>query len=328
MRAFLDEVPSFERQYDAARVVRLLETACGAANTIQDNVALAACAEQLLRCSRAIGYREAEATAYRYAARAAWQLFEIERAGDFFARALEMFASMGQRFKQLLVLADIANMKTYLGKFDEALELFAAADALAVAISYGFGHVACVNNISYAAYLKGDFALARASAKQALELVDALEAPTVRAHALVNLGVAERELDNVDAAIAHLERGTTLERELNETIALGEDLCELIIALLRNNRIERAVELSAEVLALAENATLRFPHRQYLLWTVAAVRRATDDEDGARTLLGRARTILDTLEATIADAESRVTFRRLRYNAAIDEAFDRAHWQI
>jgi DNA-binding SARP family transcriptional activator/tetratricopeptide (TPR) repeat protein len=328
VRAFLDEVPTFERQYDSARVVRLLETACGAANVIQDFVALAACAEQLLRCSRAIGYREAEATAYRYAGQAAWQLFEIDRARDFFGRALEMFAAMGQRFKQVLVLADTANMNNYLGQFDEALELLAAADALATSISYAFGHVACVNNISYTAYLKGDFERARESAQQALALASVLEAPSMRAHALVNLGVAERELHDLDAAIGHLQEGTALERQLNEAVALGEDLCELIIALLRQNVIEQATALAAEVLALAEDSTLRFPHPQYLLWTAAAVRRAASDDAGALALLDRARDVLDKLEATIPDTESRTTFRRLRYNRAIDDAFDRAYWQI
>jgi DNA-binding SARP family transcriptional activator/tetratricopeptide (TPR) repeat protein len=328
VRAFLDDVPSFEREYDAARVVRLLETACGAANNIQDNVALAACAEQLLRCSRAIGYREGEATAYRYAGRAAWQLFEIDRARDCYGRALEMFSSMGQRFKQVLVLIGIANMNNYLGQFDEALEQFATADALAKSISYGYGHLACVNNISYSLYLKGDFDLALAAARQALELADVVQAPSMRGHALVNLGVAERELHDIEAAIVHLEEGTTLERQLNETVALGEDLCELIIALLRQNRNERAAVFAAEVLALAEDPARRFPHRQYLLWTAAAVRHAAGDDAGARALLERARSILDSLEATISDATSRIKFRNLRYNRAIDDAFDRAHWQI
>jgi tetratricopeptide (TPR) repeat protein len=150
----------------------------------------------------------------------------------------------------------------------------------------------------------------------------------MRAHALVNLGVAERELHDMDAAIGHLQEGTALERQLNEAVALGEDLCELIIALLRQNVIEQATALAAEVLALAEDSTLRFPHPQYLLWTAAAVRRAAGDDAGALALLGRARDILDKLEATIPDTESRMTFRRLRNNRAIDDAFDRAYWQI
>jgi hypothetical protein len=65
-----------------------------------------------------------------------------------------------------------------------------------------------------------------------------------------------------------------------------------------------------------------------LFWAVAAVRRANGDDTGARALLLRARTALDNLEAAIPDSESRITFRRSRYNRAIDEAFDADHWQI
>lgn len=328
VRAFLEELPAFERSYDLARFATLLEAACAAASKVQDNVALSSCAERLLECSRAIGYREGEATAYRFAGRAAMRLFEIEPAHECLGNAMDMFAKMGQRLKQLNTLCDIATLKTTVGRFDEAIEQFKIADALALSISYAFGHVACVNNISYAAYLKGDFALSRSAAVLALEAADAIEAPSARAHALVSIGVAERELNDLDAAIAHLGEGTALERQLNETLELGEDLCELAIAFLRKNELEAARALGTEILALAEDSKQRSSRPQYLFWTLAAVRRASGDNLGARELLTRSRAELDELEAAIPDVESRATFRSLRYNRVIDEAFDHDRWQL
>jgi tetratricopeptide (TPR) repeat protein len=328
VRAFLAELPAFERSYDLARFATLLQAACVAASKVQDNVALGACAQRLLECSRAIGNREGEATAYRFAGRAAMRLFDIERAYEFLGRAMNMFAAMGQRLKQLNTLCDIATLKATVGSFDEAIEQFKIADDLALSISYAFGHVACVNNISYAAYLKGDFELARSTAQLALEASGGIEAPSARAHALVSIGVAERELHQLDAAIAHLEEGTALERRLNETLELGEDLCELVIAFLRRNQLEQATSLAAEILELAEDSTRKSSRVHYLFWTVAAVRRACGDGPGARELLARARAALDELEAAIPDIESRVTFRGLRYNRVIDEAFDHDRWQI
>jgi DNA-binding SARP family transcriptional activator len=57
VRAFLDDVPAFERRADLAQAVTVLETACAAASRIQDYTVLDACAARLLACSRSIGYR-------------------------------------------------------------------------------------------------------------------------------------------------------------------------------------------------------------------------------------------------------------------------------
>jgi tetratricopeptide (TPR) repeat protein len=328
VRAFLDEVPTFEGAYDVTQVITLLETACAAAMKIQDNTALAACADRLLQSSATIGYRQGEAAAYGFAGRAALRLFDIDGARRNLHRAMEMFASMGQRLKQVWTLGDIAGMSATIGRFDEAIEQFKSADDIALSISYGFGHVGCLNNISYVANLKGDFELALSSAREALAVAEGIEAPSGRAHALVNVGVAERELHRIDAAIAHLDEGTALERELNETVELGEDLCELIIALLHNENLERAQQLAVEVLDLVENTAPRLIYPQFLLWTVAAVRRASGDEQGASILLTRARRTLDEREAAIPDSESRVTFRHLRFNRAIDEAFEQNRWML
>jgi DNA-binding SARP family transcriptional activator/predicted negative regulator of RcsB-dependent stress response len=328
VRAFLNELPTFETKYDVAQVVTLLETACAAAMTIQDFPAVKACAERLLDHTRAIGYREGEAAAYRFMGTAALRLFEIEQARVFLARSIEMFRALGQRLKELRALGDFANLYTTIGRFDEAIAQFEAADRIALDISYDFGHVACLNNISHVAYLKGDFALAKSAAIRALEGADRIGAPSARAHALVSIGVAERELGRLDDAIAHLEEGTRLERELNETADIGEDLCELIVALLARDELDRADVLAAEVLALAENSGPRLSRPQFVFWTAAAVCRAAGDHARARTLLSRARASLDDLEALIPEVESKQAFRGLSHNRLIDDAFENDRWPI
>jgi len=328
VRAFLDELPTFETKYAVAQVVTLLETACAAAMTIQDFPTVKACAERLLDHARAIGYREGEAAAYRFMGTAALRLFEIDQAREFLARSIETFRALGQRLKELRALGDFANLYTTIGRFDEAIAQFEAADRIALDISYDFGHVACLNNISHVAYLKGDFALAKSAAVRALDGAERIGAPSARAHALVSIGVAERELGRLDDAIAHLEEGTRLERELNETADIGEDLCELIIALLARDEVARAQVLAAEVLALAENPGHRLSRPQFVFWTAAAACRAAGDRARARTLLSRARGSLDDLETLIPDVESKQAFRRLSHNRLIDDAFDNDRWPI
>jgi tetratricopeptide (TPR) repeat protein len=227
-----------------------------------------------------------------------------------------------------MALSSRANVMTTIGQFAQAIEQFKASDAIATSISYGFGHFACLNNISYAACMDGDFALAKSAALGALETANLLEAPSARAHALVSLGIAERQLGDNGAAIVHLEEGTSLERELNERIALAEDLCELIIALLRGGVIERATVLVEELLVLAGDPGHKLSHPQLVHWTAALVYRAQGNSREAKASLDRARQLLDELESTIPDPDSRKTFRMLRYNQAIDIAFDCDRWSL
>jgi hypothetical protein len=106
------------------------------------------------------------------------------------------------------------------------------------------------------------------------------------------------------------------------------DLCELIVALVRHRRIERAMQLADEVLALADNPTLHFSLPHVLLVTVAAVRYANGDRARASALLAQARRALDEITATIEDAPTRATFRALGFNRAIDDAFERDVWRL
>jgi tetratricopeptide (TPR) repeat protein len=327
IRSFLDELSTAESRYDLALNVTLLETACAAASKIQDYVALGKCANRLLATSRTIGYREGEAAGYAYAGRAALRLFDVDRAHDALERAAGMFASMGQRLKEVAAAIEIGNLHTSVGRFAQAIARFEAAAAIAASISYGYGVAACFNNISYTASLDGNFALARSAAFKALDAANSIESRSGRAHALISAGVAERELDDLANAIAHLEEGTAIERELNESVALGEDLCELIIALLRAGRTERASLLADEVLAMATDPDRQFSNPQLLFWTVATVRHATGQRARARALLAYARKALDERESAIPDPASRATFRGLRYNRAIDDAFDRNSWR-
>jgi tetratricopeptide (TPR) repeat protein len=323
---FLDEVPTFERDHEVSQAITLLQTACAVAIRIQDHTALAASADRLLDCSRAIAYRSGEAAAHYYAGRAALALFNVDHARTNLDKALHMFSEIGEPMKRFFALNSIADLMATTGHFSDAVEQFRAADSVALSISYGFGHFACLNNISYAANMGGDFALARSSALQALEAADQLAAPSARAHALVSLGIAERELNNIELAIRHLEDGIAIEKRLNESVALAEDLCELVIALLRGGHVDRAAEIVSELLIFAERPVQKLSHPQLVYWTVALVERARGKLSAARVALGQAHAILDEMESAIPDSDSRRTFRQARYNRAIDTAFERDHW--
>lgn len=328
VREFLTDLPTFSfDRYDAALAVTLLETACAAASKIQDYRTLADCAQRLLVASRSIGYLEGEAAAFKFSGRAAARLFDVERARRDLGRANDMFAALGQRLKQFHVLIDIGNLATSIGQFDRAIAILRSASDIAAATSYGFGQAASANNISYAAYLQGDAGLARSAAAHALAVAEAIDAPPARAHALVNLGVAERELGACADAIAHLEAGVALERELGESVAVVEDTCELIFALIGGKRIERASAVAAELARLSAKPLDGQQHPQYIFWALAAVAHANGDRSRARHYLSEARRYRERLEAAIPDRESRATFRKLPFHRAIDDAFDNDRWQ-
>jgi tetratricopeptide (TPR) repeat protein len=328
VRAFLDAAPMFEAMYGRATAPLLLKTACVAAGRIRDYAALVTSAERLRRCALEIGDSEGAAAADAYAGRAARRLFRVDAALSALGRASALFASIGQPVKALQIQSEIGSLRATVGRYDDAIDIFAAAAARAAAISFRFGQVACLNGISYTASLRGDLTRARATALEALGIADSIGSRSGRAHALVSIGVAQREAGELDASIEHLEAGTSIERELNEWSALGMDLCELIVALVRHRRIERAMQLADEVLALADNPTLHFSLPHVLLVTVAAVRYANGDRARASALLAQARRALDEITATIEDAPTRATFRALGFNRAIDDAFERDVWRL
>jgi tetratricopeptide (TPR) repeat protein len=148
----------------------------------------------------------------------------------------------------------------------------------------------------------------------------------LRAHALANLGVAERELGDVQSAIEHLEAAVALKRAIRRERLLAEDLCELSVAYLGLGRLPQAQAVSAELLRLLGADREGMIDAQYMLWCAARTRRLEGDLAAARSLLVEAHGTLQRRASAIPDAESRASFLAIRHHRQIRAAYDRGEW--
>jgi tetratricopeptide (TPR) repeat protein len=208
-----------------------------------------------------------------------------------------------------------------LGHYAESLDAYAQAEKLFQSLNDSRGQVISALNISIVNLFRGDYAAAKTAAQRGLELARAMNAAVMEANALANLGAAERDLGESADAIAHMQAGLAIRRQLGQPAELGTDLCDLTIGYLRAGDVVSARRCADEMLALhaAEAATMMHP--QYILWAGAQTYRALGDPIRARELLDQAYHVLQEQAAAIPDAESRITFFDLPFNREIREAY-------
>ena len=108
----------------------------------------------------------------------------------------------------------------------------------------------------------------------------------MNSQALGNLGAAERELGELQAAIGHMEAGIAMLRQLGQPANYAGDLVDLTIAYLRAGKLPDARRASEEMLALLDNSSAdAMPQPQSMLWAAARTYRALGDSARAQALL-------------------------------------------
>ena len=315
-----------EARTNQALLVQTLRAASGAAFMREDLAASQQLAEHMLDVCRTIGDRSGMADAHLRLGTIATRHFRVEEARTHYHAALHLYDSMGNRQWQAAVLINSGMLAVNLGRYDQGLEAFRQAARLFEALNDVRGQAISTLNLSYAALARGNYTLAHTTALHSLELARQMKSTLLEASVLANIGAAERELGQLDQAIAHMEAGLALRRTIDQPAKLGTDLCDLTIAYLRAGRLADAQRSIAELLALKDTAEDQMLHPQYILWAAAQTYRAAGDLPRAAELLREAQRLLQHRADAIPDPESHTTFLNLSFNREILHAYTHNEW--
>ncbi|MGH7729567.1 MAG: tetratricopeptide repeat protein, partial [Vulcanimicrobiaceae bacterium] len=265
---------------------------------------------ELLELARAIGDLEGEAIAFQsLGAAASWQ-FDIRSARINLARASELFEMMENREKRYAALVEFGLLAIWVGQLDEAIATLQRAYEHAVAIGFPYGEVACLVNLAHAYALSGDCGTAKTCAQRAIDRAELIGA-VGSLPALVNRGIAERELGEHPDAIASLTRAAALAVE-QDNVALREAaLANLALAYaLAGDPVSATATLDeADPLLLSSTGSPDAAETNYLAAGQAA--RLVGRARKAKELLDLGRAICERHLEAIPDADARRAFASL-----------------
>jgi len=334
----LAELCAFQGRFDEAR--SFLERARGASSTEQNrpliartSMAAAAAAmqsqhyQESLELSRAakqlfasLGDREGEADALAREATCLSCMNQFADALRANAAAAEIFAAIGKLqglgtrlMNESLLTARLGALEDAKKAAGKALEVFESLDDMR-------GQTIASLNLSALSLWSGDPAAAREWARKSLHAIGTLPLPGLRASILANLGAAERDLGEFEAAIAHMQEGLALRRGTGRPAEQLSDLADLAIAYLRAGKLRDAKQTADELLTIADGSldAALWPH--YIFWAAAQVYEAVKDSTRADELSRRAKTLLDDYLAALPDDRARASVLGMPFNTEIARA--------
>jgi predicted ATPase len=311
---------------DYTLLVQTLRAASGALFAQQDFVKAQQTATQMLDLCRSIDDREGEADSLARLGTISARLFAIQAAREYYAQARALYADLGKRQGQAGVLVNTGVLATRLGHYAEGQLAFEQAGELFQILEDVRGQAVCALNLCMAAYFQSEFVLARDAAARGLELARQMSSQVMEANALANLGAAERELGQLPEAIAHMETGLIIRRTLRQVAELGTDLCDLVVAYVRQGSLEVAQRAVIEMLDIYNQHEQTTMHPQYILWAAAQTFWAAGEESRAREYLDRACAVMQDKARAIPNDDSRACFLELPFNREIRLACEQGKW--
>jgi predicted ATPase len=310
-----------EATQDYALLIQTLRGVAAAIFVKQDFPASEAAARQLLEVARTIGDREGQADAQLRLGAVAARLKRLAEARDHNAAAMSLYTQVGKLQGQAATHMNLTVLDSELGRYLDAIDHLRAAQALFERLNDLRGQTISAVNLSRLLYFTGDATAALKWAQHSLDLTRALQSKPLEAAALGNLGVAERELGQLDRAVEHLEASIELRRELGgQVIDRCLDMADLIGAYLKADRLTDAERLTHEMLAIFAHEAEHFSQPQRVLFAAAQTYRALGDAAHAADLLAQACAIVQQQIDALPDAASQQLARLIPYNREILEA--------
>ncbi len=283
----------------------------------------------MLELCSSIGDREGDADAHTRVATVASRLFHVEEARGHYKQAESLYAMLGNRRGQAAVLVNAGMLAANLGRYEEAIDATKLAEELFKGLDDPRGQTVSLVNIASHSLRQGDYRVARAAGLRALKLARSTKNRLFEAYALGNLGAAERELGRSEQAIARMEAGLQIRREIGQApVELATDLCDLTIAYLQAGNLHRAQQTADEMLDLLSADREHMTYPQFILWAAAQTYHALGQGERAGELLDWAHQVLLEKIAAIPDPESRETFAQLPYNRELTAACEHGEWPL
>jgi DNA-binding SARP family transcriptional activator len=305
-----------------ALVMRLYEERANFAFFRQRYTEAEAWSRRFCETAEATGDVASRARAYMLLGSASAWCFDIVRARNHLAQAAQLFEAIGDRHHVYAVGYEFGLLAVWLGDLDEANLRFTRANSEAEVLGYAYGRAACSISLSHAWSLAGDARRAEEQAQRAIELAKHLDAESLLAPGLVNLGIAlvQRGLPH-DAEAALLE-GCRLGERAGRADLVAEASSFLAGVYAGTGRPQAALAAANQMLRLMAtiSPTLRSGGRY---WTVSQALLRAGRPGEAQAALAQGRDVVRAQLERIPDEVSRRTFGSLpAHRALLDEAHD------
>ena len=274
---------------------------------------------------RAIGDRVGEARALAAIAAASLRLSHWKEARDANRGAAAIFESIGDRGGLARVLMNLGMLHGRCGDLVRSRALWRAARVHQLFLGDERACTAALLNESFIALLEGDALGARDLGREGLARAEAIGHPAYRAQALANVGAAERDLGELDAAIAHMTEGLALQFELSRIASAVSDLADLALAYARAGAVATALDHAERILAIEAAAGSAAIYPAFPTWIAACIFHWFGDPR-ANDALETAAEIARTYARSIDDPELHGYFERLPFVVAIERALRDGTW--
>ena len=305
-----------ETQADELLRFRVLNQRYAIAHVHENYVTLHGLARELLERTIAVGDRRAEMLAHLRLANAALFVFEIAEAYEQYERADAMADLFGTPKERASVAACRGIFALAVGDFDTARAHLIDARDIASDAADRFGELLAEVNMAHVEIFAEEPEEALVLADAAVPAARAINSDLIEANALCAQGAALRRLDR-DDALASLERGIAMQRELRLESSIGQDLAELALAQLAAGDLDAARKTAVELNALADTSYHGLTHPQFMLWTAALVHDTLGDRERADALFREAHALFENRLGRIPDPKLRDCFTRIWFNRRI-----------
>jgi predicted ATPase/DNA-binding SARP family transcriptional activator len=307
-----------ESTADPSLIVRVAMTSAGVAIMRRDFARALTDSREAHRRYREIGDREGEAEAGTRVASALSFLLRFEEAAAAFAAAANIYRAIGNRLQLAYLLFNRTGSQMQLGLLEEARSSLMEALEIFEAFDDTRGRAASLTNLSMVRLLQQAPHEAKKIGMRALQAAHGIDNSVIEAGALANLGNAERELGELDAALKHMREAIAIRERLNGS-ATFEELGDLALAQLKAAD-PAALQTADEIMQRADSSGENTVWPHYCFWAAARVYRERGDDARAGAALARAQALVALQLGAMADERCRRAFSDLTAVRAISAA--------
>ena len=301
---------------DRAALCDALMRAVSAATLKQEFERAARRAQEALEHYRVIGDRVGEARALSSVAMACVRLSRWEEARAANLAAATICEAIGDRRGLARAEMNVGMLHARCGDLHTARRHLVAAREHHRVLGDRRAHTASLLNESFVAIWQGLPHEAKRLASEAVTAAREMDHAAYVATALANLGAAERDLGELEAAIAHMSEGLAAQLALNRMADAVSDLADAALAHALRGDLAAARDFSERIMAVEPSWTDAAIFPPYPLWIVACVLHWSGD-DRARAAYAWASRLAQTVAGSISDPALRGHFEALPFYAAM-----------
>jgi predicted ATPase len=272
-----------------------------------------------------IGDRVGEARALSSIAMASIRLSLWAQARSANLSAAEIFEAIGDRWGVARAQMNLGMLLGRCGDLDGARTMLASARMHHDRTGDRRGYTASLINEGFLTLWQGRAAEAKELSHRALGIARDMDHASYMAAALANLGAAERDLGDLDAAIAHMNEGLAIQVSLNRMSDAVIDLADLALAYAMKGDLRAAGEEANRILAIDRSWTSAAIFPPYPLWVVACVLHWIGDRR-ADEVLEWSRQLARAFAASIDEPELRAKFEALPFFTALERVDGARGW--